>query len=85
MARWVKLTLSNAGIDVTSFATHSTRAASTSYSVDKAGLSLAQVLKAAGWANRSMFAKFYNKLPQNDYYGNAILESYSQNEIHNLA
>ena len=83
VARWVKSTLANAGIDVTSFATHSTRAASTSYSVNKAGLSLAQVLKAAGWANGSTFAKFYNKLPQNDNYGNVILESYSRNETHN--
>ena len=44
VARWVKSTLANAGINVTSFATHSMRAASTSYSVNKAGLSLAQVL-----------------------------------------
>ena len=48
VTRWLKLTLANAGIDATSFATHSTRAASTSYSINKAGLSLAQVLKAAG-------------------------------------
>ena len=54
VARWVKSTLANAEIDVTSFATHSTRAASTSYSVNKAGLSLAQVHVAAGWANGPM-------------------------------
>ena len=48
VARRVKSTLANAGIDVTSFATHSTRAAWTSYSVNKAGFSLAQELKAAG-------------------------------------
>ena len=85
VARWVKSTLSNAGIDVTSFATQSTRAASTSHSVNKAGLSLAQVVKSAGWANGSTFAKFYNKLPQNDNHGNVILESYSRNETHNPA
>jgi len=84
MAEWVKSTLANAGMDVTSFATHSMQAASTSYSVNKTDLSLAQVLKPAGWANSSTFAKFYNKLPQNDNYGNAI-ESYSRNETHNAA
>lgn len=75
VARWVKSTLANAGKDVTSFPTHSTRAASMSYSVNKAGLCLAQALKAAGSANGSTFVKFYNKLPQNDNYGNVILES----------
>ena len=41
------------GIDVTGFATHSTPEASTSYSVNKAGLGLAQVLKPAACANGS--------------------------------
>ena len=81
VARWVKSTLANAGINVTPFATHSTRAASTSYSINKAGLSLAQVLKAIGWTNASTFAKFYNKLPLSDNYGHVILESYGRNEI----
>ena len=83
VARWVKSALANADIHVTNFATHSTRAASTSYSVNKAGLNLAQALKTAGWANGSTFAKFYNKLPQNDNCGSVILESYSRNETHN--
>ena len=54
------------------------RAVSTSYLLNKAALSLAQVLKAAGCTNGYTFANFYNKLPQNDNY--VILESYSQNE-----
>ena len=83
VARWVKSTLANADIDVTNFATHSTQAASTSYSINKAGLSLAQALKTAGWAGGSTFAKFYNKLPQNGNCGSVILKSYSRNETHN--
>ena len=86
VARWFKSTLADAGINVTTFTTHSTRAASTSYSVHKAGISLANVLKAAGWSNASTFAKFYNKRPaQDDNYGNVILESFSRNETHNPA
>ena len=84
VARWVKSTLANAGINVTSFATHSTRAASTSYSANKAGLSLAQVLKAAGWTNASTFAKFYNKLPLSDNYGHVILGRCIEVETHVL-
>ena len=38
VARWVKSTLANAGINVASFATHSTQAASTSYSIIKLAL-----------------------------------------------
>lgn len=72
-------TLADAGINVTTFTTHSTRAALTSYSVHKAGISLANEHKAAGWSNASTFAKFYNKLPaRDDNYGNVILESFSR-------
>ena len=46
-------------------------------------ISCSQVLKTAGWANGSTFAKFYNKLPQNDNCGSVILQSYSRNETHN--
>lgn len=57
VTRWVKSTLANPGTNVTTLTTHRTRAALTSYSVHKPGISLANVLKAAGWSNASTFTK----------------------------
>ena len=48
VARWVRSTLQEAGIDVNVFSAHSSRAASTSYSVN-AKLPLQDILKAGGW------------------------------------
>ena len=60
MARWIRSTLQDAGIDVGIFSAHSSRTASTSYSTN-AQLPLADILKAGGWSNAQTFAEHYNK------------------------
>ena len=59
ISRWIKTTLSEAGVDMNIFTPHSTRAASTS----KAGtrVPLETILKTAAWSGESTFRKFYNK------------------------
>ncbi|GFO41893.1 histone-lysine N-methyltransferase SETMAR [Plakobranchus ocellatus] len=49
-----------AGIDVTIFTAHSTRAASTSKAL-KAGVPLTTIMSVAGWSQSSTFARFYKK------------------------
>ena len=60
ISRWVKQVLESARIDINKYSAHSSRAASTS-SCKAKGLSLADIMKSAGWSNSSTFAKFYDK------------------------
>ena len=60
VARWIRSTLQDAGIDVSIFLAHSSRTASASYSVN-AQLPLADIPKAGGWLNARTFAQHYNK------------------------
>ena len=60
IARWIRSTLEDSGIDVTIFKAHSTRAATTSAAKLK-GYSTADILKMAGWSRSSTFEKFYRK------------------------
>lgn len=65
IARWIKQTLAESGVDVTIFSAHSTRHASTSAAAS-AGVSVDTIRKTAGWSSSSLaFAKFYNR-PIND-------------------
>ena len=57
IARWMKTTMKNAGIDTSIFKPHSTRAASTS----GARVPLATILKTAGWSTSCTFRKYYKK------------------------
>ena len=61
LSSWVKDGLKRSGVDTTRFTPHSTRSASTSKARTEAGVSLASILKTAGWKNSSTFARFYNK------------------------
>ena len=60
VARWIRSTLQDAGIDVSIFSAHSSRTATTSYSAN-AQIPLADILKAAGWSKAQTFAEHYNK------------------------
>ena len=60
VARWIRSTLQDAGIDVSIFSAHSSRTATISYSAN-AQIPLADILKAAGWSNSQTFAEHYNK------------------------
>ena len=61
IARWNVSILSDAGVDISIFKSHSLRMASSSKANTK-GLSLKELNKAAGWSdNSSTFAKYYKK------------------------
>ncbi|RVE41599.1 hypothetical protein evm_013747 [Chilo suppressalis] len=61
ISRWIKETLSDSGIDVNKYATHSTRHASTS-KASEGGVNIEVIRKVAGWtANSSTFARFYKR------------------------
>ena len=55
-ARWVKTILQQAGIDVSTYTAHSSRAPATSH-VQKQGLNLQEIMKSAGWTSSSIFEK----------------------------
>ena len=57
VARYIKLFLMDAGIDITVFTPHSTRAASTS-KANNLGLSIKDIAKAAGWKGGSTFQRY---------------------------
>ena len=59
LARWLKIILSKAGVDVSIFKPHSTRAAASSAAFRATDIS--NVLKTVGWRNESTFAKFYKR------------------------
>lgn len=72
IAKWIKLGLKLAGIDLTLFTPHSTRSASTSALVNKVPLDT--IIKTAGWARECTFRKFYRKPVTNDStFSNALL------------
>lgn len=59
LSRWIKMILLKAGVDTKVFKAHSTRAASTSMAAES--LDINHVMRTAGWASESTFAKFYKK------------------------
>ena len=60
VSRWVKEVLRSSGIDTEKYSAHSSRAASTSFCKAK-GLSLQDIMTAAGWSDTETFARFYEK------------------------
>jgi len=76
IARWVKTVLGLAGIDTKKFGAHSTRSASTSAAAQK-GVSLATILRTAGWSRQNTFSKFYNKAVSNEEnFGQVLLDKF---------
>ena len=72
ISRWVKFVLQEAGIDVSKYAAHSSRAASTSHAA-RQGLNLQEIMKAAGWTCATTFERFYNKQTNSEpNFGNFI-------------
>jgi len=61
--------MQQAGVDITAFKAHSTRSASTS-AAHNAGISVADIMKAADWKRATTFRRFYHK---NSSFGQAIL------------
>ena len=60
IARWLKLAMLEAGIDLSKFKAHSTRSAAVS-SVLLAGLSVDEIAKLGDWSNARTFYKYYKK------------------------
>ena len=60
ISRWFKTVMQQAGIDITKFKPHSTRAASTS-GAKRNAVPLENILTTAGWKSDCVFAKYYNK------------------------
>ena len=60
IARWCKNVLKNAGVDLTSFSSNSSRSAATSKAFHKC-IQLKKSMEFAGWSNERTFAKFYKK------------------------
>ena len=76
IARWLKTTMGKAGVDTTIFKAHSVRSASVSTAAS-AGVTTADILKAADWSSQSVFQKFYYKPQQNSSFGRAVLSGLS--------
>ena len=72
LRRWARDIMRDAGIDLSIFAPHSTRCASTSKAVMT--LPLATILETAGWSRESTFARHYKKpLCKQGQFGEAVL------------
>ena len=74
LSNWVKRMLRQAGVDMSHFTPHSTRAASTSAAF-AANIPLCTIVKTAGWTGDCMFRKHYNKTIQRDTsFASALLQ-----------
>lgn len=77
ISRWVKETMTLAGIDISMYSAHSTRSASSS-AASRAKVPLTSIMKAASWSQEDTFAKFYHKPLNNEHvYGLAVIDSHS--------
>jgi hypothetical protein len=56
--RWIKLLLSDAGVDTTIYSAHFTRGASASKAVS-VGLSIESILQTGGWSSENIIATHY--------------------------
>ena len=76
ISRWVKLTLTKAGINTAIFKPHSTRSASTSAAAANS-LDISKILKAASWTHASTFHKFYRRdiAKSTSSFGNVVLKT----------
>lgn len=76
LSRWIKITMSQSGLDTEVFRAQSTRHASTSAAFRK-GVNVNEIRKTAGWTqNSNTFAKFYNRpLIDSDRFAEIILAS----------
>ena len=81
ISRWVKLVLTDSGVDTSRFKPHSTRAASTS-AASNASVSLDDILHTAGWSSESTFVKFYNKpIVKENTFADKVLSSVSNIQL----
>ena len=60
LSRWIKDTLIAAGVDMTIFTPHSTRAAAAS-AANRSKVPIHIILQTAGWSSQNTFTKYYSK------------------------
>ena len=78
ISRWIKRTLTSAGIDTNIYGAHGSRAASTSAAA-RQGLPLAVIFQSAGWYSNSTFEKFYNlELENQPNFGEKLLDKFQE-------
>ena len=65
LSRYVRMTMTAAGIDINRFKPHSLRSASTS-AAKQSNVSLATIMAAVGWKNESTFTTFYDRKVQHN-------------------
>lgn len=75
LARWIRTAMSMCGIDINKFKPHSVRAAGVSKAVKFAPVE--QILKSAGWSNKSTFTRFYKKPVTKEHFMKDILNAVS--------
>ena len=81
IARWIKCTLSSAGIDTKKFSAHSTTGATTSKAVE-GGATLTEVLQQADWSTARTFHGFYFRPSQVSSFSSAVLSSARTSKLH---
>ena len=64
--------MTEAGVDVTTFKPHSTRAAAAS-KAKNASAPMKEILDTAGWSSKRTFDRFYNKPSQNGGFATSVL------------
>jgi len=72
IGRWLKLTLQDAGIDISVFKAHSTRGTSSS-AARQSGVSMKDILTAADWSRETTFNCFYYRLRHSVSFGTAVI------------
>ena len=74
LSRWLKQTLVAAGVDMSIFTPHSTRAAATSNAL-RSKIPVNVILQTAGWSTQSTFTKYYCKeIDDNTVFSNSLLD-----------
>ena len=72
IARWLKITLTNSGINTDIVKAHSVRSASVSTAAN-AGITTNDILKAADWTNPTVFQEYYYKPEKKSTFGKTVL------------
>ena len=73
IARWCRQMMSNAGIDIDKYTTHSCRSAASSCAKSRK-VELKKILDSCGWTSERSFALHYDKHIQQDTIAEMILE-----------
>ena len=78
LVRWIKETLSSAGIDVNRYKAHSVRPETVYKAVNKS-FPISDILKTGGWSKESTFRKYYSKELSNPTFQEVVLNNCMSN------